>query len=330
MPDDHLFADGRVLRPAPFALEADFERAVVQHAAHLFGDRTLYFDVKRRIGPAKLQTVPDGFLLDFTFADAPRLYFVEHELASHDAFRHIGQQLLKFAVSHRESARQVRSLLLREILGDDAHRSFAEAQVERSGRRNLDDLIDAVVHTDELSAVIVIDRITPELNHVLRHLAIKVDVLEFAAYTDGEHTAYRFTPFHDDLDTPAEVPASRALSPDEYDTIIVPAHEDGFEETFLGEQQWHAIRISAAILDRVKYCAVYRVKPTSAVTHVAPVDRIVPYGDSGKYAIHFREPAVAISPVRMAPGEGNLAPQAPRYTSFERLQAARTLGDLFA
>jgi hypothetical protein len=39
------------------------------------------------------------------------------------------------------------------------------------------------------------------------------------------------------------------------------------------------------------------VPPVSAITHYAPVDRIEPYGESGKYKVVFSEPAKEIAPI---------------------------------
>ena len=36
------------------------------------------------------------------------------------------------------------------------------------------------------------------------------------------------------------------------DTIVVPAQRDGFEEAFLGQDCWYAIRISGGMLDKIK------------------------------------------------------------------------------
>ncbi|MEL7406668.1 MAG: GIY-YIG nuclease family protein, partial [Cyanobacteria bacterium J06558_2] len=63
------------------------------------------------------------------------------------------------------------------------------------------------------------------------------------------------------------------------DTVIVPAQREGFERVFLGENCWHAIRIGGGMLDQIKYIAAYQTAPISAITHVAPVDKIEPYGD---------------------------------------------------
>jgi len=63
---------------------------------------------------------------------------------------------------------------------------------------------------------------------------------------------------------------------DEPDTVIVPAQQEGFEELFLGENAWHAIRISGGMLQKIKYIAAYQTRPVSAITHLAPVERIEP------------------------------------------------------
>lgn len=60
----------------------------------------------------------------------------------------------------------------------------------------------------------------------------------------------------------------------EVDTIVVPAREDGFQDMFLGENRWYAIRIHGSMIPRLRYIAVYRVAPVSVVTHIAPVASI--------------------------------------------------------
>jgi hypothetical protein len=111
------------------------------------------------------------------------------------------------------------------------------------------------------------------------------------------------------------------------DTVIVPAQRDGFNRVFLGENCWHAIRISGGMLDKIKYIAAYQSQPISAITHCAPVDRIEPYGEGGKYKVIFSEPAKKIGPIPYADAPSG-AMQGPRYTSFERLKAAKKLTDL--
>ena len=111
------------------------------------------------------------------------------------------------------------------------------------------------------------------------------------------------------------------------DTVIVPAQKDGFEKVFLGENCWYAIRISGGMLDKIKYIAAYQTQPISSITHYAPVDRIEPYGEGGKYKLLFSENATAITPIPFGDAPPG-AMQGPRYTNFAQLMTAKKLTDL--
>jgi hypothetical protein len=103
--------------------------------------------------------------------------------------------------------------------------------------------------------------------------------------------------------------------------------EEKFRTVFLGENRWHAIRIGGGMLPRIKYIAAYQSAPISAVTHYAPVERIEPYGDGGKYQVIFSEPAKELEkPIGNAP-PGTF--QGSRYTSISKLLAASEAADLF-
>jgi hypothetical protein len=122
---------------------------------------------------------------------------------------------------------------------------------------------------------------------------------------------------------PDEAKEAQAL-----DTVVVPAQQEGFERVFLGENSWHAIRIAGAMLDKIKYIAAYQTHPVSAVTHVARVKQIEPYGDNGKYKLIFEQAAKPISPIPFADAPtGSM--QGPRYTAYAKLQTAKKVTDLF-
>ena len=113
------------------------------------------------------------------------------------------------------------------------------------------------------------------------------------------------------------------------DTVVVPAQQEGFESTFLGQNCWHAIRIAGGMLDKIKYIAAYQSNPVSAITHYAPVSQIEPYGESGKYKLVFSEKAKPIGPIAIGDAPtGSM--QGPRYTTIDRLRKAKTLSELFA
>lgn len=123
------------------------------------------------------------------------------------------------------------------------------------------------------------------------------------------------------ISTPQKQP-SRQL-----DTIIVPAQKEGFERVFLGMDCWYAVRISGGMIDKIKYIAAYQSQPVSAITHYAPVNRIEPYGEGGKYKLIFSMKAKTIGPISFGDAPSG-AMQGPRYTTFAQLMAAKKLTDL--
>lgn len=112
------------------------------------------------------------------------------------------------------------------------------------------------------------------------------------------------------------------------DTIVVPAQKEGFESAFLGEHAWWSIRIAEKYRANLHWIAGYQVLPTAAITHVAEIDKLEAYGDSGKWKVIFKAPAVALDqpiPYGDAPPG---AMRGPRYTTHAALMAAKTLRDL--
>ena len=109
---------------------------------------------------------------------------------------------------------------------------------------------------------------------------------------------------------------------------MVPAQKDGFEEVFLGENAWYAIRISGGMLDKIKYIAGYQTAPISAITYYAEVKSIETYGEEGKYKVNFKEGAQKLdTPIKLETGAMGL--QSARYTNFKKLLTAKCLSEVF-
>jgi hypothetical protein len=115
---------------------------------------------------------------------------------------------------------------------------------------------------------------------------------------------------------------------DERDTVVVPAHPEHVQETFIGKNCWYAIHISWAMRQKIKYIAAYQTKPKQAVTHWAPVASIEPYGEKGKYKLNFAEAAKPIGPIPFADAPSGFM-SGQKYTSLQRLLSAKKLTDLF-
>jgi hypothetical protein len=255
---------------------------------------------------------------------------VENELVEHDLFKHIGVQLLQFSHNYRQAGRQVKALLHAEISKVPKIMEVCEKYAKANGYRNADNLPDYLVFDTPFQAIVVIDEVNDELNSVIKQFSFPVEVIEFVTYQDSNgKQAFRFSPFLQDVNETVSLVGKPISDIGEIDTIVVPARQDGFKEVFLGQNRWYAVRIHSSMIPQIRHIAVYRVAPVSAITHIAPVAKIVPWKDTGKYCLEFAEPAHEIAPIKPEqPGRGN-APQAPRYTSMSKLAKASKWEDVF-
>lgn len=313
-----------------YQLEKDFEKDVVTNYRYIFGNDTIYIDIKKKIGDS-IVTIPDGYLLDFTFINNPRLYIIENELSIHDAYKHIGSQLLKFAVSYKLSGRKIKQFILDDLTNSKDNISFVEKKASEMGYRNIDAMLETLIYEKPVAAIVIIDNSSAELENVLSQLTMNTDIIEFKAFENSNgKTLYKFIPFNNEVKEFVAINNnSRTVKIDELDTIIVPAQEEGFQSAFIESNAWWQIRISVSMLDKIKYIAAYRTAPISAITHIAEIDRIEKYKDTNKYILYFKDCAKEIEPIKLDKHKKGIAPQSSRYTSYKRLMTAKSLSDLF-
>lgn len=116
----------------------------------------------------------------------------------------------------------------------------------------------------------------------------------------------------------------------EEDMIIVPARKEGFEQVFLGEHCWYAIRFNPKRTPYVKHIAAYQIRPISAVTHYAKVTSIKPYKKTGKYIVYFEKPRKLRQPIGLKKTKTARVKnvQGPVFTTRKAFKSARTLDDL--
>lgn len=310
-----------------YAKEQEFEQVIVQQASHIFGSNSIYIDIKKRIGDSII-TIPDGYLIDFSFEAEPRLYIIENELSSHDPYKHIGSQLLKFAISYKASGRKIKAFLLDHLIAEPKKISIIENSLIKAGYRNIDDFLESIIFEKPVAAIVVIDQNTPELENVLSQLTMDTDIIEFQTFKNQDETIHKFTPFNAEIRELSESPRTN-LKPEELNTVVVPAREEGFELEFINNNCWYAIRINASMLDKIKFIAAYRVAPISAITHYAEVASIEKWKDTNKYILHFKDSAIPINPIPLDKDKKSLAPQAPRYTAIEKMMKAKKLSQVF-
>jgi hypothetical protein len=319
-------------RKRPFGNEADLELAIKEVSAELFGPNRIYLDVKKKIGTKDKKNIPDGYLIDLSSAKEPVLRVVENELASHDPLRHVAVQIIEFSLAFEDAPYKVKSVIRDALQADADALKKCELYAKANNFENVDVLLDRMIHEGEFAALVVIDDLREKLDSVLaKKFKFGVEVLTLSRYAnDSGEYIYEFEPFLADvLQSGIEPGIDGPVDVSDLDTVVVPAQDEGFEQVFMAENRWYKVRIHGSMIPKLNHVAVYRVKPMSAITHVAPISSIEPWQDTDKKVINFAEPAEEIGPIKLVRKGKVKALQSLRYTSYERLIHAKTLDEAF-
>jgi hypothetical protein len=311
----------------PYVNEADIEKTVNEIKHELFGKSRIYLDDKRKIGKkGKVNNLPDGYLIDLSDADNPKIFVVENELASHHHLKHIAVQILEFSLSFETSKIKVKNIIKEMLQKRPSEWKQCEQFARKNNYENVDFLLESIIHkNDSFNALLVIDELEEELETVLiSRFKFPVEVITLKRFKNHQgKVLYDFEPFLSDV-----VPDPEKIDFSDIDTIVIPAREEGFNNVFLDENRWYAIRLNSSMIPKIKYVAAYQVAPVSAITHLAKVQTIVQWKNTNKYVLYFTEPAKKIKKIPLGTSKGK-APQSPRYSSKKRLMASATLDTVF-
>ncbi|MEX2604527.1 MAG: hypothetical protein WD361_09995, partial [Gracilimonas sp.] len=95
----------------PYEKESELEDAVNEVKEALFGPNRIYLDDKKKIGKkGATNNLPDGYLIDLTNSQDPKIFVVENDLASHQHLKHIAVQILEFSLSFESSKVKVKNV----------------------------------------------------------------------------------------------------------------------------------------------------------------------------------------------------------------------------
>ena len=210
--------------------ESELEKVVYDYASDLFGEHCLIFPKsKLKSKKAKLGTIPDGFVLDISDPDYPILYLLEVELKRH-GIEHIATQILKFAISYKESKAKL-SKFLKDIIraNPEQDKKIKERLKESKSFKYLDQLIDFAMDKDIPFVLVPIDDLDASLSKVPDYLTTSITYLPIKTFIDldTQEKAHQFKPLYEIEESarPTEVGTVYRFLLDDVEIINKPRSE---------------------------------------------------------------------------------------------------------
>jgi hypothetical protein len=113
-----------------------------------------------------------------------------------------------------------------------------------------------------------------------------------------------------------------------FDTIMVTAHEWGWDYVLLEKNMWYIQRLANKNINKIKYIAFYQTAPICAITSYAKVKKITYNWELSHYDVHLSGKPIFIKPIKLDSNKRHLAPQSTKYTLLKRLLKAKKISDL--
>lgn len=178
-----LLIDGvryELWKPEGPQAENEFEKLFKEHAQEIFGEQSLYFDIKQRLETELgIHTIPDGFVV--SYGEPPQWRIIEAELSWHPLYDHIVNQIGRFisAIENTMTQRKIINAMDGELANNDFLRMKLKKAIGTTEvYRFLSDLI-----SQKPILTIIIEKETPELKKALGILSYpSIDVVEFQTF----------------------------------------------------------------------------------------------------------------------------------------------------
>lgn len=174
--------------------EKQIEELVKKHSSLIFGENSLYFDIKPELrSEAGIGSKPDGLVV---VLDKPAFYIVENERAEHGVHDHIVTQISKFNSAFRkpETKKKIVEALYTNITNDPFKQLFVKSKIKDELYKFLTDLVSS-----RPTVVIIIDKLLDELEDAVKELPLESKTVQFQTFVreDAENVrAHLFEPIY--------------------------------------------------------------------------------------------------------------------------------------
>lgn len=159
--------------------EDEFEQIVKEHAKDIFGEESIYLDIKHKLkSKSGIGSIPDGYALVLT--DKPHWYVVEVELSSHPVFEHIVLQMSRFAsgIKNPSSQKEIVDVLHEEI---SRHEDLIAKIKSKTGPVEIHKFLSTLIPQLPKLAI-VIDKEAEELREAVEGLKLETEIVEFVTF----------------------------------------------------------------------------------------------------------------------------------------------------
>jgi len=161
--------------------EEEFEEIIKEHAKDIFGEDSIYFDLKKKLKTrAGIGSIPDGYVI--SLQEEPRWYICEVEFHTHPLYEHIIAQLQKIITAAKtlHSQRVVTDAIYSEIKSAPFKEAWIRSKI---GTEDLHHFIANLISKPPI-LVIPIDQKIDGLKEACDGLPIEeVRIVEFQTFT---------------------------------------------------------------------------------------------------------------------------------------------------
>ena len=157
--------------------EKQLEEMVKEHAKEIFGQDTVYFDLKQKIiSKSGIGSIPDGYVIDLSRS---AWYIVEVELSSHPLHEHVTGQLNRFwvGIKNLNAQRELIDALHKEIVNDKILRAYVESKI---GAEIKGFLLDLISRTPKI--VVIVEEMGKKVEEACDGLKAEPTIVEFKTF----------------------------------------------------------------------------------------------------------------------------------------------------
>jgi len=163
------------------ATEDEFERVVKEHAKDIFGNQSIYLDLKQKLkSRSGIGSIPDGYVI--IFGDQPEWHIVEIELSSHPLYEHIVPQVSRFinGIKNPSTQKDIVDALYQQVDSDE----FLKLQLKKAiGTTETYKFLSDLLSKPPV-VTIIIERHTEQLDEAVGALAHpQIKIVEFQTFT---------------------------------------------------------------------------------------------------------------------------------------------------